>query len=456
MSSWHDPMNKTRTSWCIRLAIMALPALSILNLQEARAASESDEIVAMDLLTVKEPRSQAESRLRVIRLTTRSGATGYGDYLDYGLPAKNAEETLARLVNRYAEQDHKTDIFLTDPSTRAVGGGRTVLGQTAEQILNAHPLTEFRDPSALFPREGFGPMWQGPGKSGLVIALQAALLDLIEENGPCWVRLCPSIPVDREVDGKRRLSTPDEMQQTVMSLKEAGFTAVRLELAGALEDEMKARGECAPYRYPQEVLSRIGSLVLASKKAAGTEMDVTVAANLNLSTDGMTYLALHCERNEVTLLENPMALRHLLEQGEARTEFSLPLGFGGDYHVLEDFAQGIKNQAGTVLAPDAGRIGGVTMLARTADLAKDAKLKVAPAVQGGPLSLLAVARSLSGRDEVLWVSSPYKEEWLKDDGVLKIPLRMEQGALVAESCEIDETKFQVKRIAQVETTPQEK
>ena len=31
--------------------------------------------------------------------------------------------------------------------------------------------------------------------------------------------------------------------------------------------------------------------------------------------------------------------------------------------------------------PDAGRIGGVTMLARTADLAKDAKLKVAPVVQ---------------------------------------------------------------------------
>ena len=170
------------------------------------------------------------------------------------------------------------------------------------------------------------------------------------------------------------------MQQTVASLKEAGFTAVRLELAGVLEDEMKARGECAPYRYPQEVLGRIDRLVLASKKAAGAEMDVIVAANMNLSTDGMTFLALHCQRNEVTLLENPMALRHLPEQGEARKEFSQPLGLGGDYHVLEDFAQGIKKQAGTVLVPDAGRIGGVTMLARTADLAKEAKLKVAPVV----------------------------------------------------------------------------
>ncbi len=78
-ASWHRTMKKTRTRWCIRLVIVVLPALSILNLQEARAASESDEIVAMDLLTVKEPRSQAESRLRVIRLTTRSGTTGYGD-----------------------------------------------------------------------------------------------------------------------------------------------------------------------------------------------------------------------------------------------------------------------------------------------------------------------------------------------------------------------------------------
>jgi len=67
-----------------------------------------------------------------------------------------------------------------------------------------------------------------------------------------------------------------------------------------------------------------------------------------------------------------------------------------------------------------------------------------------------VARSLSGREEVLWVTSPYQQEWLKGGGVLNVPLRMTQGFLVAESCEIDETKFQVKRIAQVETKAKEK
>jgi hypothetical protein len=39
----------------------------------------------------------------------------------------------------------------------------------------------------------------------------------------------------------------------------------------------------------------------AAKKAAGKEMDVVVAANMNLSTDGMTYLALRCERTGVSL-----------------------------------------------------------------------------------------------------------------------------------------------------------
>ena len=158
----------------------------------------------------------------------------------------------------------------------------------------------------------------------------------------------------------------------------------------------------------------------------------------------------------MSLLENPMALRHLPEQAEARKEFTQSLGFGGDYHTLEDFAQGIKKQVGTVLSPDAGRIGGVTMLERTADFAKEAKLKVAPIVQGGPLSLLTVARSLSRRKEVLWVTSPYQEEWLKEDGVLKRPLQMEKGSLISKSCEIDETKFQVKRIAQLETKNKEK
>ena len=147
-----------------------------LDCAEAQADSSSDKIVAIDLLKVKEPTSQAELRLQVIRLTTRDGAAGYGDYLEYGLPAEDAEEALARLVNRYAAQGHKQNIFMTDPSMRAVGAGHTVLGQTAHDVLNAK--TPKWPGRALYHREGFGRMWQGPGKAGLIIALQAGLLDL--------------------------------------------------------------------------------------------------------------------------------------------------------------------------------------------------------------------------------------------------------------------------------------
>lgn len=447
-------MKNTRTRRSSQLVVMALSVFSILHLPDVHAEPKSGEIVAADLLTVRKPKSETESRLRVIRLITRDGSMGYGDYLEFGLPAKEEEETLKRLVNRYGVQGYKLNIFLTDPSMRAVGEGHTVLGQTANDIL--HAKTRYWPGRALYHREGFGRIWQGPGKSGLVIALQAALLDLTTEKSPSQVRLCPSIRIYRESKAERRLCTPDEIQQAVTSLKKAGFTTVRLELAVALDDEMKARGECAPYRYPQEILSNITSLMHATKKAAGKEMDVVVAANMNLSTDGMTYLALRCERTGVSLLENPMALRHLPEQGAASKEFNQPLGFGGDYHTTEDFTQGIKNQVGTVLVPDAGIIGGAEILAQTADLAKEAKLKMAPVVQGGPLSLLTVARSLSGRKEVLWVTSPYQEEWLKEGGILELPLRMEKGLLVSKSCVIDETKFQVKRIAQLETKNKEK
>ena len=447
-------MKNTRTRRSSQLVVMALSVFSILNLSDVHAEPKSGEIVAADLLTVRKPKSEAESRLRVIRLITRDGSMGYGDYLEFGPPAKEEEETLKRLVNRYGVQGYKLNIFLTDPSMRAVGEGHTVLGQTANDIL--HAKTRYWPGRALYHREGFGRIWQGPGKSGLVIALQAALLDLTTKKSPSQVRLCPSIRIYRESKAERRLCTPDEIQQSVLSLKKAGFTAVRLELAVALDDEMNARGECAPYRYPQEILSHITSLMNAAKKAAGKEMDVVVAANMNLSTDGMTYLALRCERTGVSLLENPMALRHLQEQGAASKEFNQPLGFGGDYHTTEDFTQGIQNQVGTVLVPDAGIIGGVEILAQTADLAKEAKLKMAPVVQGGPLSLLTVARSLSGRKEVLWVTSSYQDEWLKEDGILELPLRMEKGLLVSKSCVIDETKFQVKRIAQLETKNKEK
>ena len=96
------------------------------------------------------------------------------------------------------------------------------------------------------------------------------------------------------------------------------------------------------------------------------------------------------------------------------------------------------------------------MLAQTADLAQQAKLKMAPVVQGGPLSLLTVSRSLSGRKEVLWVTSPYQDEWLREDGILKRPLQMEKGSLVSKSCEIDETKFRIKRFIELENSTKEK
>ena len=157
-------MKKTRTRRSTQLAVMALSVFSMQNLSDVHAVSKSDEIVAADLLTVRKPKSEAESRLRVIRLTTRDGSMGYGDYLEFGLPAKEEEETLARLVNRYGEQGYKLNIFLTDPSMRAVGEGHTVIGRTANYLL--HAKTRYWPGRALYHREGFGRIWQGPGKSG--------------------------------------------------------------------------------------------------------------------------------------------------------------------------------------------------------------------------------------------------------------------------------------------------
>ena len=86
---------------------------------------------------------------------------GYGDYLEFGLFAKEEEETLKRLVDRYGVQGYKLNIFLTDPSMRAVGEGHKVLGQTANDIL--HAKTRYWPGRALYHREGFGRIWQGSG-----------------------------------------------------------------------------------------------------------------------------------------------------------------------------------------------------------------------------------------------------------------------------------------------------
>ena len=98
------PMKKTGTYWPIQLAMLVLPALSILNLQEALADSEPGKIVVVDLLTVKEPKSEAESRLRVKRTD--------GDYLEFGLPVWHGP--LRRVIK------------ISDPSMRADSANETM------------------------------------------------------------------------------------------------------------------------------------------------------------------------------------------------------------------------------------------------------------------------------------------------------------------------------------------
>ena len=135
----------------VQLAMMALPALSLLN---AQATAESKPAKSADLLTVKEPKSEAESRLRVIRLTTRDGSTGYG-VTGLRSSCRRCGGSSGSVVNR-ALQNCKPNIFMPDPSMRAVGAGHTVLGETAPDVLNH--ITPYW-PAALYHRKalaGYG------------------------------------------------------------------------------------------------------------------------------------------------------------------------------------------------------------------------------------------------------------------------------------------------------------
>ena len=89
-------MKKTRTCRILQFPILVLSVFFILSPASVWAESGPHEIIAADLLTVAEPSSEAESRLRVIRLMTGDGSMGYGDDLEFGLSAKEEDEALKR------------------------------------------------------------------------------------------------------------------------------------------------------------------------------------------------------------------------------------------------------------------------------------------------------------------------------------------------------------------------
>ena len=52
-----------------------------------------------------------------------------------GLPSKDEEETLARLVNRYAAQGHKQNIFLTARSSTTANDGMPKRVNLTEKVF---------------------------------------------------------------------------------------------------------------------------------------------------------------------------------------------------------------------------------------------------------------------------------------------------------------------------------
>ena len=394
-------------------------------------AAEPDPIVEAGLLVVKNPRNPAEARLRVLKLTTRAGVCGYGDFLDFGLSPEDLQAALTRLVNRYAEQGFKRDQFLTDPSLRPLGAAQTVLGQSAPKVLGAWG--------------GFGNIWHGPGRAELVVAMETALRDLLKGNPSAKgkARVCPSFPIEGQ---------QETTAAKAAALQKAGFTALRLELSGSLEQQAAARGECAPYSYPNDLLTMIDGHVAAARRAAGPDLILVLAAHNQLSTDGMTRLLRRLAPHGDCLLANPMALRHLGEQAAAQLELTPVASTGGRYDGVEDFLQAAILLPGGTWTPDAGWTGGIAQLEKIAEAAAAPRCKIAPHVQGGPLSLAAAARALSGVEGLQWISAPEAQAWFEPGGPLLAPLRLEQGQLVLEPVQLDPSKFTHTPIAMFEKT----
>ena len=93
------------------------------------------------------------------------------------------------------------------------------------------------------------------------------------------------------------------------------------------------------------------------------------------------------------------------------------------------------------------------MLSQAADLAKDARLKIAPVVQVVLFSWQSLFAFTTRR--VVMGNGPYAEEWFKNDGLLKTPLRLNQGSWTSQASELDTTKFQSKQIAAIKIKDKE-
>lgn len=207
------------------------------------------------------------------------------------------------------------------------------------------------------------------------------------------------------------LCDPDTARERAREFLDAGFTAVKVKVGGALVEDVDR--------------------VAAVRETIGPSMPLLLDVNAALDARGAIALARAVEPYDCYWLEEPVPPEDLAGMAHVRRSVNLPVATGEQCSSIYTFRDLLKHEAADVFMPNVTKAGGISECQRITTLVHAENLKIAPHGVGSGVGLAATLQWCAAMPNFLiyeynQLLNPLRHEILKTpivfaDGKLQVP-----------------------------------
>ena len=169
--------------------------------------------------------------------------------------------------------------------------------------------------------------------------------------------------------------------------------------------------------------------VSAVRAALGSACDLMVDGSMRYNVDEANELAAFLMDHDVFWFEEPFEPEDLSAFAELRKRSRVPIAAGENEFGVQGFRELMNAAAVDIAQPDASRCGGVSEVARVAELARERGIRIAPHSWSDAVAIVANAHIVAASDngitvEIDQTGNPFVEDLLVD------PLAIRDGILL--------------------------
>lgn len=212
----------------------------------------------------------------------------------------------------------------------------------------------------------------------------------------------------------------EAVAERALEMVEMGFDALKFD---------PLRIHPRPRQVTLQELSLSDKIVAAVRKAVGDRADILIGTHGQLTTSSAIRFAKVIEPYNPLWFEEPVSPENTKEMAKVRKSTFIPIATGERLVGLFDFIRLLEDGSASILQPDLGSCGGITLCKKISSLGEAYYAEMAPHVWGGPVTTAAAIQIAANIPNFLIQESIGRSDAFYN-ALLQDPIKWESGYFI--------------------------